>query len=66
MEVIVSLDLETVKLEAGCHPAHPVIGLEQHSLMSVQGKLIGCSQTHRTCAKYCDSLSHFRNPELQY
>ena len=58
MEVIVSLDLEAVKLEAGCHPAHPIIGLEQHSLMSVQSKLIGYSQTHRTRAKYCNSLSH--------
>ena len=60
--MIVAFDLEAVKFEAGCHPTYSIIGLEQDNLMSIQGKLIGCSQTHWTCAKYCDSFSHLEIP----
>jgi hypothetical protein len=47
MEVVETLDIETVEIECSGHTANPVISLEQYRLVAITSQLIGDRKTHR-------------------
>ena len=54
--MVITFDLQPIKVEAGRHATDAVIGFEYHRAMPVARQLIRNGQAHRACTQHGDSL----------
>ena len=61
MEMVVTLDAQSVEIEGRAHSADAVVGFEHNRLMPIARQLIGDRQAHGPRAQYRNSLAHPQN-----
>jgi len=56
MKMVVTLDLQAVKVEGGRHAADAVVGLEHHRAVALKRQLVGNGQAHRAGTEHGNAL----------